>query len=153
MRRRLEPLRSDRVRQLESPFGWTPVRVLTSGLLSELGTEAKLLTFFLSLTSDRQGLSFWGDARVQKQLGLSSNELSSGRAELCERDLLAYNGWLYQLLSLPDWVVPKVPESTRVSPTSSSPRSMSQHGEEANPEAVSEILRRMFLKGCGDDDR
>ena len=128
--------------------------MLTSGLLAELSTEAKLLTFFLSLTADRQGLSFWGDARVSEQLGLSLDALARGRTELCQRDLLAYNGWLYQLLSLPDWVVPKMNGSTRVSCAPSRPRSPTRRGEEASPEAVGEILRSMRQRlGWGDADQ
>jgi len=150
MRRRPKPLRPDRVRHLETPFGWTPLRMLTSGLLAELSTEAKLLTFFLSLVSDRQGLSFWGDERVSEQMGLSFGELSKGRAELCQRDLLAYNGWLYQLLPLPDWVVPKAPGPARGSRSSSRPRSSVPRAEEASAEAVGEILRRMQRRDWGD---
>jgi len=154
MRRRPEPLRPDRVRRLETPFGWTPLRLLTSGLLAELSMEAKLLTFFLSLVSDRQGLSFWGDERVSEQLGLSRGELAQGRAELCRRDLLAYNGWLYQLLSLPDWVVHEAPGPSRGSPASSRPRATAPQGAEASPETVGEILRSMRHRlGWGDDER
>ena len=154
MRRRPEPLCPGRVRRLETPFGWTPLRLLTSGLLAELSTEAKLLSFFLSLVSDRQGLSFWGDARVSEQMDLSLGELARGRAELCQRDLLAYNGWLYQLLSLPDAVLPKASEPSRSLPALSRPRSTAPQGAEASPEAVGEILRSMRQRlGWSDDEK
>ena len=99
---RPQPLRPDRVRCVERPFGWVPFRLLSSGLLAELSNGAALLYFFLCLVSDRRGLSYWGDARVQGVLGLSAAELDRAREELCGRDLLAYGlGGLYQVLSLP----------------------------------------------------
>lgn len=99
---RPKPLRPNRVRFVDAPFGWVPFRLLSSGLLAELSNGAALLYFFLCLVSDRQGLSYWGDARVQGVLGLSEAELERAREELCRRDLLAYGlGGLYQVLSLP----------------------------------------------------
>ncbi len=99
---RPKPLRPDRVRFVDAPFGWVPFRLLSSGLLAELSNGAALLYFFLCLVSDRQGLSYWGDARVQGVLGLCEAELEHAREELCRRDLLAYGlGGFYQVLSLP----------------------------------------------------
>ena len=91
---------------------------------------------------------------MSEQLGLSWGELAQGRVELCQRDLLAYNGWLYQLLSLPDAVVPKASGPLRGLPASSRPRSTAPQGAEASPEAVGEILRSMRQRlGWGDDER
>ena len=99
---RPKPLRPDRVRFVDHPFGWVPFRLLSSGLLAELSVGAALLYFFLCLVSDRRGLSYWGNARVQGVLGLCEADLKRAREELCRRDLLAYGlGGLYQVLSLP----------------------------------------------------
>ncbi|MFC1482474.1 hypothetical protein ACFL51_01575 [Myxococcota bacterium] len=99
---RPQPLRPQRVRFLERPFGWVPFRLLSAGLLAELSNGAALLYFFLCLVADRQGLSYWGDARIEGVLGLCEAELERAREELCGRDLLAYGlGGLYQVLSLP----------------------------------------------------
>ena len=46
------PLRTDRIRTLERPFGWIPFRILTSGLLPALSPPTKLLYFFLCLVAD-----------------------------------------------------------------------------------------------------
>jgi hypothetical protein len=95
------PFRPKRVRFMEHPFGWVPFRLLSSGLLAALSASAALLYFFLCLVADRQGISYWGDSRVQRVLGLCEAELERARDELCARDLLAYRCGVYQLLSLP----------------------------------------------------
>ena len=94
-------LRPDRLRTVERPFGWIPFRILSSGWLQRLCREAKLLYFFLCLVADGRGVSFYGDARLCRRLGLSAVELTEARDELCHLDLLAFNGFVYQLLSLP----------------------------------------------------
>lgn len=94
-------LRPDRLRTLERPFGWIPFRLLTSGWLPCLGQEAKLLYFFLCLVADGRGISFYGDARLCRLLGLTASELGGARKELCSYDMLAFDGRVYQLLSLP----------------------------------------------------
>jgi len=96
-----QPLRPDRLRNLERPFGWIPLRLLSSGWLQRLGRDAKLLYFFLCLVADRRGISYYGDALVCQRLGLSAPELAQARQELCHSDLLAFDGRVYQLLSLP----------------------------------------------------
>ena len=99
--KRPRPLRPDRLRSLERPFGWIPFRLLTSGLLAQLDRDAKLLYVFLCLVADGKGISFYGDARLCRLLALSGGELDAARDELCRRDLLAFDGRVYQLLSLP----------------------------------------------------
>jgi hypothetical protein len=47
---RPRPLRPERVRTPERPFGWVPFRLLSA---------------------DRQGLSYWGEPRLAQRLGLS----------------------------------------------------------------------------------
>lgn len=91
----------ERLRGIERPFGWVPLRLLTSGLLAQLSREAKLLYFFLCLVSDRQGLSFYGERRLERELGLARGALHRARQELKRYDLLAFDGRIYQLLSLP----------------------------------------------------
>ncbi len=93
------PLRTDRIRTVEPPFGWIPFRILTSGLLAQLSLQAKLLYFFLCLVADEQGMSYYGERRLKDLLGLA--EPARARDELESQDLLAFDGTFYQLLSLP----------------------------------------------------
>ena len=100
--RRPKPLRPERIRTLEKPFGWIAFRVLSSGILDRLSPMAMLLYFFLSLVADENGMSFYGERRLTSVLKLSRAVLASARSELCAMDLLAFDGRLYQVLSLPD---------------------------------------------------
>ena len=95
------PLISERVRRLETPFGWIPFRILRSGLLGRLGSASQLLYLFLCLVADRRGMSFYGDRRLKELLHLSTSTLEAARAELLGLDLIAFDGRLYQVLSLP----------------------------------------------------
>lgn len=104
MKERPQPLRPDRLRTIERPFGWIPFRILASGLLGELSPPAKLLFFFLCLVADRDGVSFYGPRRIIDLLGLEPSQLVDAQGELRHADVLAYDGQVYQLLSLPSSV-------------------------------------------------
>lgn len=114
--RRPTPLRPERIRTLEKPFGWIAFRVLSTGLLERLRPAAMLLYFFLSLVADENGMSFYGERRLASILKLSKAAIASARAELCNIDLLAFDGRLYQVLSLPDAGGAKVNHMKRSSP-------------------------------------
>jgi len=98
---RPQPLRADRIRALERPFGWIPFRILTCGWFQRLGQEAKLVYFFLCLVADGQGVSYYSHERLCRLLGLTSSQLAHAQRQLCSLDLVAFNGIVYQLLSLP----------------------------------------------------
>ena len=71
----------------------------------QLSREAVLLYFFLAAVADRHGLSFYSDHTLTSRLRLSQQVLDKAREELLERDLIAYQLPLVQVLSLP---APKV---------------------------------------------
>jgi hypothetical protein len=123
---RPRPLKPDRLRTLERPFGWIPFRILTSGRLQQLSRDAKLLYFFLCLVADARGISFYGDVRLGQLLALAPPELRHAREQLCRRDLLAFDGRIYQLLSLPS-------EPSRPEPAS----------WHSDPEPAGRILQRL----------
>ena len=96
-----QPLRPDRLRTIEKPFAWIPFRLIKDGLFADLSDRAKLLYIFLCLAADRQGTSFYGDARILTYFQLDPQEIDLARKELIQKDMIAYNGRLYQVLSLP----------------------------------------------------
>ena len=67
-----------------------------------LSHEAILLYFFLAAVSDKDGLSFYGDASIAVRLRLSEAAVVRARDELVAADLLAYRAPLAQVLSLPE---------------------------------------------------
>ncbi len=99
--RRPTPLRPRRVRRLERPFGWLPLRLVTEGTWARLSAPAQQLYAFLALVADRQGVSFYGEARLSALLHRSLAEVRAARDELRAGDLLAFERGTYQLLALP----------------------------------------------------
>ena len=66
-----------------------------------LSREAVLLYFFLAAVADRHGLSFYSDLTLTARLRLSQEVLQRARQELLDRDLIAHQLPLVQVLSLP----------------------------------------------------
>jgi hypothetical protein len=62
----------------------------------------KLLYFVLVAVSNQDGVSFYSDARLAELLDIRfPHELEAARNELVTRDLIAYEGGIYQVLDLP----------------------------------------------------
>jgi hypothetical protein len=70
-----------------------------------LSREAVLLYLFLAAVADRHGLSFYSDHTLTSCLRLAPPVLQAARQELLDRDLIAYQLPLVQVLSLPAPVV------------------------------------------------
>jgi hypothetical protein len=66
-----------------------------------LSREAVLLYLFLAAVADRHGLSFYSDHTLTSRLRLSAKVLEQARQELLDRDLIAHQLPLVQVLSLP----------------------------------------------------
>jgi hypothetical protein len=90
-----------RVRQINGGFSFIPHRFLTDGFLAALGQEELLLYLFLILASDRFGLSFYSYDSICTLLEISLDEYIASRNSLMDKDLIAFNGTLFQVLSLP----------------------------------------------------
>jgi hypothetical protein len=57
---------------------------------------------FLVLAADRYGISFYGYDRICSFLRFTVEDYIEARNQLIEKDLLAFDGTLFQLLSLPE---------------------------------------------------
>lgn len=66
-----------------------------------LSRDALLLYLFLATVADRHGLSFYSDHTLSSRLHLSPPALQQARQELLDRDLIAHQLPLVQVLSLP----------------------------------------------------
>ena len=75
-----------------------------------LSREAMLLYFFLAAVADRHGLSFYSDHTLTSRLRLAPQVLEKARQELLDRDLIAYQLPLVQVLALPASGVSRRPE-------------------------------------------
>ena len=75
-----------------------------------LSHQAILLYFFLAAVADRHGLSFYSDHTLASRLHLSQQALQRARQELLDRDLIAQQLPLVQVLSLAPAGVSRRPE-------------------------------------------
>ena len=92
---------ADRIRRIDGGFSFIPHRFLTDGFLKALSQQELLLYIFLVLAADRYGLSFYSYDRICSFLRMSLEQYSAARDALIEKDLIAFDGTLYQVLSLP----------------------------------------------------
>ncbi|MCF8077589.1 MAG: hypothetical protein K9K87_15665 [Desulfotignum sp.] len=95
-------LNRERVRRINGGFSYIPHRFLTDGFLEDLSQKELLLYLFLVLASDRYGLSYYAYDRICLMLKLTGEEYVDARDNLLEKDLIAFDGTLYQVLDLPE---------------------------------------------------
>jgi hypothetical protein len=94
-------LNAERVRRIDGGFSFIPHRFLLEGFLASLNQKELLLYLFLIMASDRNGLSFYSYDSICTLLELSLDEYIASRNGLIEKDLVAFDGTLFQVLSLP----------------------------------------------------
>ena len=92
----------NRIRGIDGGFSFIPHRFLTDGFLASLNQKELLLYFFLLLASDRYGLSFYSYDVICSYLELCVDEYVEARDGLIKKDLIAYDGTLFQVLDLPE---------------------------------------------------
>lgn len=96
-----KPLVDDRIREIEGSFAWIGHRFLRGGYFTSLGHHELLLYFFLILVADRQGLSYYHYDKICSLLCLSLDDYIVARDLLIDKDLVAFDGTFFQVLSLP----------------------------------------------------
>jgi len=94
-------LATDRIRRINGGFSFIPHRFLTDGFLEALSQQQLLLYIFLVLVADRYGLSFYSYERICSLLHMTLEQYCAARDGLIEKDLIAFDGTLFQVLSLP----------------------------------------------------
>ena len=94
-------LDADRIRRIDGGFSFIPHRFLTAGFLASLQQQELMLYVFLVLAADRHGLSYYSYERICSLLHMSVEQYIEARDGLIEKDLIAFDGTLFQVLSLP----------------------------------------------------
>jgi len=92
---------ANRIRRIDGGFSFIPHRFLTDGFLKVLSQQDLLLYIFLVLAADRYGLSFYSYDRICSFLHMTFEQYTAARDGLIEKDLIAFDGSLFQVLSLP----------------------------------------------------
>lgn len=120
----------DRVRKIAGTFGFIEHRFLQEGFFHSLTHHELLLYLFLVLVSDRSGLSFYGYDKICTLLRIRVEEFILARDGLMEKDLLAFDGRTFQVLSLP----PQGPKPT--------PLKGRKQMEERDPATIHQLITR-----------
>jgi hypothetical protein len=94
-------LNPDRIRKINRGFSFIPHRFLTDGFLAALDQAEALLYLFLVLAADRNGLSFYSYDSICNLLKFSLEQYIQAKDGLLEKDLIAFDGTIFQVLELP----------------------------------------------------
>ena len=128
------PLVSNRIRKIDGSFAWINHSFLRRGFFTSLTQNELLMYFFLVLVADRQGLSYYHYDKICSVLCFSVDDYIVVRDQLIEKDLIAFDGNFFQVLSLPRMVVN---QSARLLKNQ-------DDMETFDPATISQIIRKQF---------
>jgi hypothetical protein len=121
-----EPIMPHRRRRVPPQFSWIDHRLVRDGHLQGRSASALALYLFLVTVADADGLSWYSEETLCRELACAPAQLHRDRSELQQAALIAYRRPLYQVLDLAP------------APTSPAPR----RGGEAV--AVGDILKSLL---------
>jgi len=101
----------DRVRRIQGSFSFIPHRFVSDGFWVSLNQHELLAYFLLVIVGDRDGLSYYSQDKLCTMLQMSLDDFIAARNGLIDKSLIAFDGFLFQVLSLPDKVVTDQPKS------------------------------------------
>jgi hypothetical protein len=128
------PIIAERVRRIDGGFSFIPHRFLHGGFFASLSREELLLYFMLVLAGDRNGVSFYSADAICGLLLIRNDDYLLARNGLIDKDLLAFDGRRFQVLSLP----------TSPRQIIERPLQTEEDFAERDPATIREILRRSF---------
>jgi hypothetical protein len=96
------PIDPSRVRVVEGSFAFVPHAFLRRGFFASLSHDERDLYFFLLLAADRRGVSFYHYDSICAALECSLDAYLAARNGLIDKDLIAFDGSRFQVLSLPE---------------------------------------------------
>ena len=107
------PLEPDRIRKITGSFAFIEHRFLHDGFWGSLDHHQLLLYLFLIIVADRNGLSYYSYDKICTLLRISVDEYILARNALIDYDMIAFDGYLFQVLSLPEEVTRPVSKALR----------------------------------------
>ncbi|MFP3871003.1 MAG: hypothetical protein ACLFVT_09030 [Syntrophobacteria bacterium] len=134
-----KPLCPHRVRKITGSFAFIEHRFLREGFFASLGHLELVLYLFLVLASDRQGLSYYSYDNICTLLRLTLDDYLGARNGLIHKKLIAFDGHLFQVLSLPERPVlePSKPLNTQ------------QEMEESDPATIHQLIKTALCVKVG----
>ena len=128
-----EPIVPQRRRRVPPQFSWVDHRLVRDGHVQGRSTPALALYLFLVTVADADGLSWYSEATLCRQLSCGVTELQGARTELQQAGLIAYRKPLYQVLDLAPVAMPPPTCAPRTSPC-----------RDGEPVAIGTILQHML---------
>ena len=107
------PLEPDRIRKITGSFAFIEHRFLHDGFWASLDHHQLLLYLFLIIVADRNGLSYYSYDKICTLLRISVDEYILARNALIDYDIIAFDGYLFQVLSLPEEVTRPVSKALK----------------------------------------
>jgi len=95
-------LMPNRVRKISGSFAFVEHRFFQDGFFETLNQSELQLYFFLVLVGNRVGVSWYSYDRICTMFRIIPDEYIDARNGLIDKDLIAFDGRIYQVLSLPD---------------------------------------------------
>ena len=92
----------NRVRRITGSFAFIEHRFLRDGFWESLSHRELLLYVFLLLVADRNGVSYYSYDKIYSLLKILMDEYLNARDALIDKDLIAFDGYFFQVLSLPE---------------------------------------------------
>jgi hypothetical protein len=109
------PLVPERIRRIDGQsFAFLQHRFLRDGFLCALSADEQRLYLFLVLAADRSGMSFYHYDRICSILEMVGDDYIDARNGLIKKDLIAFDGSRFQVLSLPAKPVYPIASSARM---------------------------------------
>ena len=96
-----KPHEPHRIRKINGSFAFIEHRFLRLGFWNSLSHHELLLYLFLVIVADRNGLSYYCYDKICSLLQICVDEYILARDLLIDKDLIAFDGSLFQVLSLP----------------------------------------------------
>jgi len=95
-------LDSDRIRKISGSFAFIEHRFLRDGFFESLSPNELLLYLFLTLVANKQGISWYPYDKICAIFKWILDEYLAARNSLISKNLIAFDGHVFQVLDLPD---------------------------------------------------
>ncbi len=107
------PLEPNRIRKITGSFAFIEHRFLHDGFWYSLEHHQLFLYLFLIIVADRNGLSYYSYDKICTLLRISVDEYILARNALIDQDMIAFDGYLFQVLSLPEEITRPVSKALK----------------------------------------
>lgn len=131
-----KPLTGHRIRYINGSFAWISHRFISQGFWASLTHHELLVYMFLVIVGDRQGISYYSFDKICSLAAITPDEYIIARDALIDKDLISFDGHLFQVLSLPERVMssPKPPLVTK--------EEMKLH----DPATIHQMIKKSFAR-------